>query len=226
LGEKNIQSSKFFQSSSNMLLKNTLVLSLVAILTTFLPLNIALAQQGFVTYQDLQGRFTIKHPPDWQAHPAENRFAAAEVEFTKSNSSGLLASLDVRTIPGLNGEMIKHFGMERFMQEATNTLQVDVPNFSLEQGIECHTYTLSGSQACSIIYSRTLDQISKLELAVMQIAAVKGNSGYMLSYTSRVEEFDRYLPVVSQMVPSFQILESLADGEEEKSGLQVHNVPN
>lgn len=94
------------------------------------------------------------------------------------------------------------------MEGATNDLQYDIPNFSLEEGIECETYALSGNQACSILFTRTLDYTAELELAVMQVYTVKGNNGWILAYMATPNDFDNYLPIANQMIDSFQILDT------------------
>jgi hypothetical protein len=94
------------------------------------------------------------------------------------------------------------------MEGATEGLSSSIPNFSLEQGIECDTYSLSGNQACSIIYSRTMDYTSELEFAVMQVATAIGNNAFMLTYMGTVDDFDRNLPVVNQMIASFRVPDS------------------
>jgi len=167
------------------------------------------AQQEFLSYEDPRGRFTIQHAPDWQPHPAENRFALAEVESLKTNtSSGQVPSLDIRIIPGIDEEDVEDLGLERYMEGATKGLSSSVPNFRLEQGIECDTYYLSGNQACSIIYSRTLGYASEFEYAVMQVITAIGNNVYVLSYKGTVNDFDQYLPVANQMIASFKVPES------------------
>jgi hypothetical protein len=197
----------------SILLRNNIVLLSIAFLfSLILPSMYSVqAQQGFLTYNDPQSRFTIQHPPDWEPHPAENRFATAEVELLKSDTSvGQLLDLDVRIIPDIDEEVVDDFGLERFMELATDGLQSSIPNFSLEQGIECETYSLSGNQACSIIYSRTMDYTSELEFAVLQVATAIGNNAYMLTYMGTVDDFDQNLPVVNQMIASFKVPDSFS----------------
>jgi hypothetical protein len=191
---------------------------LLIAMSSLLSLNYVQAQQQFLTYEDPQGRFTIQHPPDWKPYPAENRFADVEVEFLKDDGSvGRILDLDVRIIPDIDEELVSDFGLEDFMEGATNSLQYEIPNYRLEQGIECSTYTLAGNQACSIVYKRTMDYLSDLDFAVMQVATVEGNNAYMLTYMGSVNDFDPNLPIANETIASFQILDSsgdLSEGDE------------
>jgi eukaryotic-like serine/threonine-protein kinase len=208
-------------------------LNILVILSIFLFgaivffLSPAQAQQ-FLTYEDPEGRFTIQHPPDWKPYPAENRFANVEVEFLKADTSiGRLLDLDVRIIPDIDEEIVSEFGLENFMEGATSDLTYEIPNYRLEEGIECDTYTLAGNQACSILYSRTLDYMSELEYAVMQVATVKGNNAYMLTYMATVNDFDQNLPIANQMISSFQVLgssgEAIEDSENGEDNINIFN---
>jgi hypothetical protein len=190
------------------------------IFAMFLPLNLAQAQPGFVTYEDPQGRFTIQHPSDWAPYPAENRFEDIVVEFLKDDTSvGRLLDFDVRIIPNIDEEVVDEFGLENFVQEATSSNQYSIPNFSLEEEVECETYTLSGNQACSILFTRTLDYMSDQEFAVMQLYTVKGNNGWMLTYMATPNDFDEFLPVANQMTDSFQILDSSSETTNDTEGV-------
>jgi eukaryotic-like serine/threonine-protein kinase len=184
--------------------------------------------QQFLTYEDPEGGFTIQHPPDWKPYPAENRFANVEVEFLKADTSvGSLLDLDVRIVPDIDEEMVSEFGLENFMEGVTSDLTYEIPNYRLEEGIECDTYTLSGNQACSILYSRTLDYMSETPYAVMQVATVKGNNAYMLTYMATVNDFDQNLPIANQMISSFQVLgsssEAIDDSENGEDNINIFN---
>jgi penicillin V acylase-like amidase (Ntn superfamily) len=107
------------------------------------------------------------------------------------------------------------------MEGATDGLSSSIPNFSLEQGIECDTYSLLGNQACSIIYSRTMDYTSELEFAVMQVATAIGNNAFMLTYMGTVNDFDQNLPVVNQMIASFKVPDSSPGTDDENEGENI-----
>jgi hypothetical protein len=93
-----------------MLPRNSLINSLISFLSAMMLLPLMYdvqAQQEFPTYEDPQGRFTIQYAPDWEPHPAENRFATAEVELLKADTSlGQLVDLFVQIIPDIEEEVV------------------------------------------------------------------------------------------------------------------------
>jgi hypothetical protein len=171
-----------------------------------LALTLSLANSGIVKaqtqslkfsiYKDPEGRFTIDYPPAWNATQSANRFAASLVEFSSPQP---LALLDVRLAKNIPVDV------ETAMSGTESHLTYSVPNFELNQGVECHKYTINGNKACSIIYSRTLDYSSDEKIAVMDVGTIVNGNFYIFVYNSNLDNFDSNLPVIDKMINSFKI---------------------
>jgi photosystem II reaction center protein PsbP len=150
---------------------------------------------NFSMYKDPEKRFTINYPADWNATPAANRFATSLVEFSNPVP---LASLDIRLVKSVP------FDVQALMVQTFGTTY-DIPNFQLNQGVECQKYTIDGSKACSIIYTRTFDYSSDLKFAVMDVETVLKGNAYIFVYTSNLDNFDSNLPRIDKMINSFKV---------------------
>jgi hypothetical protein len=181
----------------------TMAVPFLVVMMFLQSLFVAEAQPEYLLYEDPQGRFTIEHPADWQAYPAEERDALSAVEFLNVDvSMGRILGLDVRIVPDISEE-ITNLGLKNFVELATESLSADIPSFNLEQSVECSTYVLSGNQACSVVYARTIEDTPA---AVMQVTTFAGNNAYMLTYTGTINGFYQYVPIADQMISSFRIL--------------------
>ena len=92
--------------------------------------------------------------------------------------------------------------MDEYSESAIGLLEGQFPNFTL---IDSSEATLSGYPAHQITYTYILDG---MDLKNMQIWTIADNNiAYALTYGGLVEEFNSSLPVIENMVESFQLTE-------------------
>jgi photosystem II reaction center protein PsbP len=153
----------------------------------------------FKNYTDPAGRFSIEYPSSWTVRPAENRFSLWEVAFEAPINYSL--SIDLRILNDLDAPE----GIERLMEDSIITLPEEVPNFILEEGVECEKYAINDKKACSIIYTRGAEFDPNFEYAVMQVSSLVDEQLYVLTYEAPTSHFDPYLPTIEKMIDSVQI---------------------
>lgn len=97
--------------------------------------------------------------------------------------------------------------LNEYLQEGINAYSNSTNNFTL---IESSTSdTLSGQPAYSLTYTQTLDGANgqqPITLKNFETGILVNNSAYYITYIGQEDRFDRYLPLVKQMINSFKLL--------------------
>lgn len=159
------------------------------------------------TFQDRNGLFSVQYPSNWTASsilesmrvgpidilflsPGANPDTGAEVNFVQYADPSLFITAQVA------------------LEAAISTLQNNqtLTEFEIVRPIECSMYTISGVQACSVIYEiRSPD----LDVATMVVDALATDgTEYQVFYKSDFDSFEHFLPIVESMIRSFQLTSS------------------
>jgi hypothetical protein len=91
------------------------------------------------------------------------------------------------------------------MTDEPDRLRFSVPNFELNQDVECQKYTINGNKACSMIFTQTPDYISNIKIAEMDVSTLTNGTTYLFVYGSTPDNFDSNLPIIDKMIHSFRV---------------------
>ena len=70
--------------------------------------------------------------------------------------------------------------------------------------IETTSTTLAFKPAFKIIYTGKYQE-NNLNLKNLQIWTLKANKAYIITYSAEQEDYDKYIPVVEEMIKTFEI---------------------
>ncbi|HET7283581.1 MAG TPA: PsbP-related protein [Nitrososphaeraceae archaeon] len=107
------------------------------------------------------------------------------------------ASLDI-SIDDISDE--KGIALAQYANNGINDLKQSLKNFKLV-GLSTNS-VLTGLPAYKSLYTYA-DQNTIFK--DMEIGAIKGDKAYILTYEAGMNEYDKYLPIIQEMINSFQI---------------------
>jgi eukaryotic-like serine/threonine-protein kinase len=107
------------------------------------------------------------------------------------------ASLDI-SIDDISDE--KGIALAQYASSGVSDLKQSLKNFNLV-GLTTNN-VLAGLPAYKSIYTY-VDQNTIFK--DMEIGAIKGDKAYILTYEAGTNEYDKYLPIIQEMINSFQI---------------------
>jgi plastocyanin len=152
---------------------------------------------------------TMKYPSTWSVN---------ETDLTPEDRVDLIAEF-ASPFETFNDTYIEYVQINRddgifyeadlneYLQEGINAYTDSTNNFTL---IESSTFdTLSGQPAYSLTYTQTLrDENGQqpITLKNFETGILVNNTAYYIVYIGQEDRFDRFLPVVKQMVNSFKLL--------------------
>ena len=152
---------------------------------------------------------TIKYPSTWSVN---------ETDLTPEDRVDLIAEF-VSPFETFNDTYTEYVqinrddgifyeaGLNEYLQEGINAYKDSTNNFTL---IESSTSdTLSGQPAYSLTYTQTLSDENgqqPITLKNFETGILVNNTAYYIAYIGQEDRFDRYLPVVKQMISSFKLL--------------------
>lgn len=135
--------------------------------------------------------FTLEYPSDWIK---EESLSFISPRLSVSDEAP--ESISVTTEPNLS-----NLTLEEYSDSSITMLESQFPNFTL---IESSNSTLSGYPASQIVYTYTIEDV---DLKNFQIWTVADDMVYVLTYGGTTKEFDNSLPVIQDMIDSFEITE-------------------
>jgi serine/threonine-protein kinase len=135
--------------------------------------------------------FTLEYPSDWIKEES-----LSFISPRLSISDEAPESIAVTTEPNLS-----NLTLEEYSDSSLSILESQFSNYTL---IESSNSTLSGYPAHQIVYTYTLEGV---DLKNLQIWAIADDMVYVLTYGGTTKEFEDSLPVIQNMIDSFEITE-------------------
>jgi hypothetical protein len=145
------------------------------------------------TYTDINDKFTIDYPTDWNIEPRENRFDTKDVIFSLPDE-GNSVNLGIVTTETPTKLDIEEYGKD-IITERTSTRD----NFRLIDSWECEKYSINNATTCSLVFTTGT---SPFESAEMDVYTVHNTTTYTIVYRTIPDLFDKHLPTVDQMIKS------------------------
>ncbi len=153
--------------------------------------------ENFSSYEQSSLGITIKYPPTWQRQDINNIFTKEVVTFLSPQSSDgdnfqEKVTLSIEDYSGSLNQSKDDFTKE--INKALSAVEI----------VETTPTTLAFKPAFKIIYTGK-DEENNLDFKNLQIWTLKGNKAYILTYTAKQEDFDKFIPVVEKMIKTFEI---------------------
>lgn len=195
----------------------------VIILTVILTFPIAQIYASenvkWKTFKVKNGLFTIKYPSNWIPQKID------EYEGVEVNSP--ISMFFAYTGGGSSGAQISIVADESIFTNATDSVESiiayaqSLPNYKLLEPMECGKYMIKGISACSTITYKNVELPGKPMVKELDIGTIDEEGiEYLISYMSTKDLFDDFLPVVDEMVRSFNVTGDILSSEESTGGTE------
>ena len=153
---------------------------------------------NFLPYVNSTYGIKLQYPSSWDKEENGTRQDTETDVVTFSppaiNSN---ASLDI-SIDDISDE--KGIALAQYASSGVSDLKQSLKNFKLV-GLSTNS-VLAGLPAYKSIYTY-VDQNTIFK--DMEIGAIKGDTAYILTYEAGINEYDKYLPIIQELINSFQV---------------------
>ena len=154
-----------------------------------------LAQEQFLTYEDITTGISIQFPSNWEKSVNLDNF----VTFRAPPET------DTRIYPAALGLKIQELASKSvLLQEVTKVqlseLRKSNPNLEFS---ESTSTTLAGKPAYRVVFTATDN--NQVERKAMQIWTIIDNKAILITYKAQPDKYSTYLPTIERMISSFQV---------------------
>jgi PsbP-like protein len=170
------------------------------------------SNNDFLTYEDPVAGIRIWYPSNWEKIEQQGGKLNVIFKSPQENSSdSFQENLEISianlasTNMSLNELTTAHIG----------TLKGSAPTLQIWQSSNT---TLAGNPAYTVVYTNE----SRFE--GMEAWTVKGDKAYLIRYVAEAPNYSNYLPVIQQMLASFEIISSESEGSQENSQPEAHDM--
>jgi hypothetical protein len=155
----------------------------------------ALAQEQFLTYEDITTGISIQFPSNWEKSVNLNNF----VTFRAPPET------DTRVYPAALGLKIQELTSQNVpLQEVTKVQMSELKKTNPDLKIsESSSTTLAGKPAHKVVFSATDN--NQVKRKALQLWTVVDNKAILVTYKAQPDKYSSYLPTIEKMINSFQI---------------------
>jgi eukaryotic-like serine/threonine-protein kinase len=153
---------------------------------------------NLLTYENSTNDIKLQYPSSWDK---DLNVSSPDVVTFYPSAVNSNASLTV-SVDDISDE--KGIPLAQYASESMEPIKHESKDFKLLGSTTNNT--LAGLTAYKSIYSYAGDNNTKVQ--GMAIGAIKGDKVYILTYEAGPNEYDKYLPMVQQLIKSFQIASS------------------
>jgi serine/threonine-protein kinase len=154
---------------------------------------------NFLPYVNSTYGIKLQYPSSWDKEENGTRQdTQTDVVTFSPPAISSNASLDI-SIDDISDE--KGIALAQYANNGISDLKQSLKNFKLV-GLTTNNI-LAGLPAYKLIYTYA-DQNTIFK--DMEIGAIKGDKAYILTYEAGMNEYDKYLPIIQEMINSFQII--------------------
>jgi eukaryotic-like serine/threonine-protein kinase len=189
-------------------MRNKTILSVLALVVIVSGISLVVATKqtvfaqqtttNFLPYANSTYGIKLQYPSSWDKEENGTRQGTETDVVTFSppaiNSN---ASLDM-TIDDISDE--KGIALAQYASGSISDLKQSVKNFKLV-GLNTNS-VLAGLPAYKSIYTYVGENTIFKDL---EIGAIKGDKAYILTYEAGMNEYDKYLPIIQELINSFQL---------------------
>jgi len=191
-------------------MRNKTILSVLALVVIVSGISLVVATKqtvfaqqtttNFLPYANSTYGIKLQYPSSWDKEENGTRQGTETDVVTFSPSAiNSNASLDM-TIDDISDE--KGIALAQYASGSISDLKQSVKNFKLV-GLNTNS-VLAGLPAYKSIYTYVGENTIFKD---MEIGAIKGDKAYILTYEAGMNEYDKYLPIIQELINSFQLTE-------------------
>jgi serine/threonine-protein kinase len=156
----------------------------IVLASLLFPHGQALAQEQFLTYEDITTGISIQFPSNWEKSVNLNNF----VTFRAPPET------DTRELTSQNVPL----------QEVTKVQMSELKKTNPDLEIsESSSTTLAGKPAHKVVFSATDN--NQVKRKALQLWTVVDNKAILITYKAQPDKYSSYLPTIEKMINSFQI---------------------
>ena len=153
-----------------------------------------LAQEQFLTYEDITTGISIQFPSNWEKSVNLDNF----VTFRAPPET------DTRIYPAALGLKIQELASKSVLLQEVTEVQISElkksnPNLEFS---ESTSTTLAGIPAYRVVFTATDN--NQVERKAMQIWTIIDNKAILITYKAQPAKYSTYLPTIERMISSFQ----------------------
>jgi eukaryotic-like serine/threonine-protein kinase len=153
-----------------------------------------LAQEQFLTYEDITTGISIQFPSNWEKSVNLDNF----VTFRAPPET------DTRIYPAALGLKIQELASKSVLLQEVTKVQISElkksnPNLEFS---ESTSTTLAGIPAYRVVFTATDN--NQVERKAMQIWTIIDNKAILITYKAQPAKYSTYLPTIERMISSFQ----------------------
>jgi hypothetical protein len=189
-------------------MRNKTILSVLALVVIVSGISLVVATKqtvfaqqtttNFLPYANSTYGIKLQYPSSWDKEENGTRQGTETDVVTFSPSAiNSNASLDM-TIDDISDE--KGIALAQYASGSISDLKQSVKNFKLV-GLNTNS-VLAGLPAYKSIYTYVGENTIFKDL---EIGAIKGDKAYILTYEAGMNEYDKYLPIIQELINSFQL---------------------
>jgi hypothetical protein len=189
-------------------MRNKTILSVLALVVIVSGISLVVATKqtvfaqqtttNFLPYANSTYGIKLQYPSSWDKEENGTRQGTETDVVTFSPSAiNSNASLDM-TIDDISDE--KGIALAQYASGSISDLKQSVKNFKLV-GLNTNS-VLAGLPAYKSIYTYVGENSIFKD---MEIGAIKGDKAYILTYEAGMNEYDKYLPIIQELINSFQL---------------------
>lgn len=177
----------------------SLIFNSIFVTIVFAPLlfshDQALAQEQFLTYEDITTGISIQFPSNWEKSVNLNNF----VTFRAPPET------DTRVYPAALGLKVQELTSQNVsLQEVTKVQMSELKKTNLDlEFSESTSTTLAGKPAHKVVLSATDN--NQVQRKALQLWTVIDNKAILITYKAQPDKYSSYLPIIEKMINSFQV---------------------
>lgn len=153
---------------------------------------------NLLTYENSTNDIKLQYPSGWDK---DLNVTSPDVVTFYPRAINSNASLTI-TVDDISDE--KGIPLAQYASDSNDAIKHQTKDFKLVGSTTNNT--LAGLPAYKSIYTYAADNNTKVQ--GMEIGAIKGDNVYIFTYEAGPNEYDKYLPIVQQLIKSFQIASS------------------
>jgi eukaryotic-like serine/threonine-protein kinase len=153
-----------------------------------------LAQEQFLTHEDITTGISIQFPSNWEKSVNLDNF----ITFRAPPET------DTRIYPAALGLKIQELASKSVLLQEVTKVQISElkksnPNLEFS---ESTSTTLAGKPAYRVVFTATDN--NQVERKAMQIWTIIDNKAILITYKAQPDKYSTYLPTIERMIGSFQ----------------------
>ena len=148
-------------------------------------------------YENLDRGFRVNYPQTWSKQNRDDFFATGVVFFSPSEN-------DSDSFKERVSVLVENLPSEQSLSEYTEHAVAEIKQLSDPNIDTALPITLGTDEGRQIVYQ---GEENGTPVQRMQSWSLKGNRAYVITYTAKPEDYDTYLPMVDEIIESFQTIE-------------------